>query len=78
MNTHMINSLIHQYLIKACFSLLSRQCRQFRSFVVNFEPISHFCSSVSIANFEQVNVGWVLCLINANQRATFKILVTHF
>ena len=26
--------------------------------IVNFEHISHLCSSVSIVNFEQVNAGW--------------------
>ena len=26
--------------------------------IVNFEHISHFCSIVSIVNFEQVNAGW--------------------
>ena len=26
---------------------------------VNFEHISHLCSSVSIVNFDQVNAGWV-------------------
>ena len=33
---------------------------------INFEPISHFCSSVSIANFEQVNVGWAMKLTHAD------------
>ena len=27
-------------------------------FIVNFEHVSTPCSSVSIVNFEQVNVGW--------------------
>ena len=27
-------------------------------FIVNFEHISHFCSSVSIVNFNHVIVGW--------------------
>ena len=26
--------------------------------IVNFEHISHLCSSVSIVNFEQINVCW--------------------
>ena len=30
--------------------------RHFGVFIVNFELISHLCSSVSIVNFEQVNV----------------------
>ena len=30
----------------------------FRVFIVNFEHISHLCSSVSIVNFEKVNAGW--------------------
>ena len=33
--------------------------RRFRVFIVNFEHISHLFSSVSIVNFEQVNLGWV-------------------
>ena len=32
-----------------------RQWRRFGVFIVNFEHISHFCSSVSIVNFKQVN-----------------------
>ena len=33
--------------------------RRFGIFIVDFEHISHLCSSASIVNFEQVNVGWV-------------------
>ena len=33
--------------------------RRFDVFIVNFEHISHLCSSVFIVNFEQVNAGWV-------------------
>ena len=36
-----------------------RHWRHFGVFIVNFEHISHRCSSVSIVNFEQVNAGWV-------------------
>ena len=36
-----------------------RQWHRFGVFIVNFEHISHLCSSVSIANFEHVNAGWV-------------------
>ena len=36
--------------------------RRFGGFIVNFEHISHICSSVSIVNFEQVNAGWVRCV----------------
>ena len=32
--------------------------RRFGGFIVNFEHISHLCSSVSIVNFEQANAGW--------------------
>ena len=32
--------------------------RRFGGFIVNFEHISHLCSSVSTVNFEQVNAGW--------------------
>ena len=35
-----------------------RHWRRFGSFIVNFEHISHLCSSVSNVNFEQVNAGW--------------------
>ena len=38
--------------------------RHFGSFVGNFEHISHFCSSVSIVNFEQVNAGWECLQLN--------------
>ena len=31
----------------------------FWCFIVNFEHISHLCSSVSIVNFEHVIAGWV-------------------
>ena len=31
--------------------------RRFGVFIVNFEHISHLCSSVSIANFEQVKAA---------------------
>ena len=45
-------------------------CR-FGDFIVNYEHISHRCSSVSIVNFKQVNAGWVIvcfymCLKNAS------------
>ena len=36
-----------------------RQWCRFGGFIVNFEHISHLCSSFSIVNFEQVNAGWV-------------------
>ena len=32
--------------------------RRFGVLNVNFEHISHLCSSVFIDNFEQVNAGW--------------------
>ena len=38
---------------------LSKRCqwRRFGGLIVNFEYISHLCSSVSIVNFEHVIVG---------------------
>ena len=36
-----------------------RYWRRFGVFIVNFEHISHPCSSDSIVNFEQINAGWV-------------------
>ena len=35
-----------------------RQWSRFDVFIVNFEHISHLCSSVSIVNFEHVIAGW--------------------
>ena len=37
-----------------------KQChwRRFGGIIVNFEHISHFCSSISVVNFEQVNASW--------------------
>ena len=35
-----------------------RQWGRFGVFIVNFEIISHLCSSVSIVNFEYVIAGW--------------------
>ena len=35
------------------------QCRHSGVSVVNFERISHFFSTVSIVEFEQVNVSWI-------------------
>ena len=35
-----------------------RQSRRSSIFVVNFEHILHLFSSVSIVDFEQVNVSW--------------------
>ena len=45
-------------------------CR-FGGFIVNYEHVSHLCSSVSIVNFKQVNAGWVIvcfyiCLKNVS------------
>ena len=37
-----------------------RHSRRFGVFILNFEHISHLCSSVSIVSFEQVNAGWEL------------------
>ena len=38
------------------------QWRGFGGYIVNFEHISHLCSSASIVNFEHVIAGWV-CII---------------
>ena len=44
-----------------CYKLTieTLELRRFGGFIVNFEHISHLCSSVSIVNFEQVNPGWI-------------------
>ena len=40
------------------------KAQSFGGFIVNFEHISHLCSSISIVNFEQVIAVWeVLYLI---------------
>ena len=43
---------------KLTIKLPKRRWRRFGSFIVNFEHISHLCSSVSIFNFEHVIAGW--------------------
>ena len=49
--------------LKVNLNLISRiiplhPLRRFGGFIVNFEHISHFCSNVSIVNFEHVVAGW--------------------
>ena len=39
-----------------------RRRRRFGVFIVNFEHISHLCSSVSFANFKHVIAGWEAAL----------------
>ena len=41
------------YLLK-----VNNRWRRFGVFIVNFEHISHLCSSDSIVNFEHVTAGW--------------------
>ena len=43
------------------FKVNNKGTRRRRSdaFIVNFDHISHFCFSVSIVIFEQINAGWV-------------------
>ena len=40
------------------FKINNKVIKVNKVFIVNFEHISHLCSSVSIVNFEQVNAGW--------------------
>ena len=51
-----------KYAKNSVINLSSRQHHwpRFSGFIVNFEHISHLCSSVSLINFEQVTAGWVL------------------
>ena len=51
-----------------------RQWRRFGGFIVNFEHISHLCSSSSIVNFEHVIAGWVTWI---RLLALFFALVTN-
>ena len=41
------------------FKVNNKATKTTPGFIVNFEHISHLCSSVSIVNFEQINAGWV-------------------
>ena len=41
--------------------------RRFGVFIVNFEHISHLCSSVSFVNFEHVIAGWEAALYRYSQ-----------
>ena len=43
------------------------QWHRFDGFIVNFEHISHLCSSVSIVNFEHVIAGWVSANVRQNK-----------
>ena len=45
-----------------------RHWRCFGVFIVNFEHISHLCSSVSVVNFELVNVGWEISRFQENNQ----------
>ena len=38
-----------------------RHWRRFGGFIVNFEHISHLCSTVSIVSFKHVVAGWEQC-----------------
>ena len=42
-----------------CSKLTIKPPNRFGGFIANFEHILHLCSSAPIANFEQVNAGWV-------------------
>ena len=53
-----------------------RHWRRFGVFIVNFEHISHLCSSVFIVNLEQLNADWedncvILTLISVNLPVKF-------
>ena len=37
---------------------LNNKWHSFAGFIVNFERMSHICSSVSIVKFEHVIAGW--------------------
>ena len=45
-----------------------RQWRRFGGFIVNFEHISHLCSSVSIFNFEHVIAAEIIVVSFRQQR----------
>ena len=44
---------------KLTVETLEQSCEICSKLIVNFEHISHPCSSASVFNFEQVNAGWV-------------------
>ena len=41
-----------------------RRWHRFSVFIVNFDRISHLCSSVSIVNFEHVIAGWDISIFS--------------
>ena len=49
--------------------------RLFGVFIINFEHISHLCSSVSIVNFKQVNACWVAYSITKCTPIYFLLLL---
>ena len=50
--------------------------RRSSDFVVNFEHISHLFSSVSIVDFEQVNISWVTSMKRLVKQIFMKFQVT--
>ena len=54
-----------------------RQRRRSGVFIVNSEHISHLFSSVSVIDFEQVNVSWVVFVIPARMDFILNIIFPH-
>ena len=50
------------------------QWRRFGVFIVNFEHISHLCSSASVIDFEHVIAGWVVNLNNSNYGVSSELI----
>ena len=62
---YLIRKITFTNLCKPIHDITIIQWRQWRCsgvFIVNFKHISHLFSSISIVDFEQVNVSWVLYL----------------
>ena len=55
---NMRNIFLEKSYTKCGVETILRLWRRFGVFIVNFEYISHLCSSVSIVNFEHVIAGW--------------------
>ena len=63
-----IETLEQRYVIYSKLTIETpkrHQWRRFGVFIVNYEHISHLCSSVSVTKFEHVIAGWEMVLVLA-------------
>ena len=63
-----IETLEQRYVIYSKLTIETpkrHQWRRFGVFIVNYEHISHLCSSVSVTKFEHVIAGWEMVFVLA-------------